>query len=62
MQLWDCIRHKKIMTCKGHSARVGAIAWNSNNLFASGSRDKTILTRDIRSNDEYATKMIGHKQ
>ena len=62
VQLWDCIRHRKIMTCKGHTARVGAIAWNSNNLFASGSRDKTILTRDIRTKDDFANKMIGHKQ
>ena len=50
------------MTCKGHTARVGAIAWNSNNVFASGSRDKNILVRDIRTNSDYINKMVGHKQ
>ena len=62
VQLWDCIKHKKIMTCKGHTARVGAIAWNSNNIFASGSRDKNILVRDIRTSSDYINKMVGHKQ
>ena len=51
VELWDCIRQKKISTCKGHTARVGAIAWNSNNVFASGSRDKNILIRDIRTKE-----------
>jgi cell division cycle 20-like protein 1 (cofactor of APC complex) len=62
VQLWDCIRHKKISTSKGHAARVGAIAWNSNNVFASGSRDKNILIRDIRVKDDFVNKMVGHKQ
>jgi len=41
---------------------VGAIAWNSNNIFASGSRDKNILIRDIRVKDDFVNKMVGHKQ
>ena len=49
-------------TIKGHTARVGAIAWNSNNVFASGSRDKNILIRDIRVKDDFVNKMVGHKQ
>lgn len=62
VQLWDCIRQRKIMTSRGHTARVGAIAWNSNNVYASGSRDKNILVRDIRMKDDYVQKMVGHKQ
>jgi len=62
VQLWDCIKHKKFLTCQGHTARVGAIAWNTNNIFASGSRDKNILVRDIRTKDPYINKMVGHKQ
>lgn len=38
---------KKIRSFVGHSNRVGAIAWNST-LLSTGSRDKTILNRDIR--------------
>ena len=62
VQLWDCITHRKLRTFEGHCARVGAIAWNSNNILASGSRDKNILVRDLRVQDDYITKMTGHKQ
>lgn len=50
------------MTLKGHAGRVGALSWNSNNILASGSRDKNILIRDIRTSSEYVSKLIGHKQ
>jgi len=62
VQLWDCNRQAKISTYKGHSLRVGTIAWNSDNLFASGSRDKNILIRDIRTKDDFVSKMLNHKQ
>lgn len=48
VQLWDCIKNKKVYTYLGHAGRVGSIAWNTNNVLASGSRDKNILVRDIR--------------
>ncbi len=63
VQLWDCIKNRKTYTYTGHNGRVGAIAWNTNNIFASGSRDKNILVRDVRIKDQlYVTKFIGHKQ
>lgn len=62
VQLWDCQKMMKILTCRGHSGRIGAITWNSNNVLASGSRDKNILIRDIRTSHEYISKMSGHKQ
>ena len=48
VQLWDCIKNRKILTFNGHGGRVGAISWNTNNVLASGSRDKNILIRDTR--------------
>lgn len=62
VQLWDCVKNKKIQIYNGHTGRVGAISWNTNNLLASGSRDKNILIRDTRVNEEYINKMVGHKQ
>lgn len=62
VQLWDCIKNKKISTLNGHSGRVGAISWNSNNILASGSRDKTILIRDTRVSSDYVGRLVGHKQ
>ena len=35
-------------TISGHSNRVGAVAWNGS-LIASGSRDRSILVRDVRA-------------
>lgn len=45
----------------GHTLRIGAMAWNSS-ILSTGSRDKTILHRDIRSNSPYISRLTGHKQ
>jgi cell division cycle 20-like protein 1, cofactor of APC complex len=45
----------------GHSARVGAIAWKDN-ILSSGSRDRSILHRDIRQADGIVTKLTAHRQ
>ncbi len=62
VQLWDCVKSKKLSSLKGHFGRVGALSWNNNFTFASGSRDKTILVRDIRSPDSCMIKYNAHKQ
>jgi cell division cycle 20-like protein 1 (cofactor of APC complex) len=41
--------------------RVGACSWNGN-LIATGSRDRSILVRDIRAPENYQYKLLGHKQ
>lgn len=45
---------------EGHKLRVGALAWSST-LLSSCSRDKTILHRDIRAQEDYVSKLVGHK-
>ncbi len=52
---------KRLRILHGHTNRVGAIAWNSS-ILSTGSRDKTILHRDLRSNSPFFSKLIGHKQ
>ena len=52
---------KKLRSFIGHSSRVGAISWNSN-LLSTGSRDKSILNRDIRDSSQFISKFEGHKQ
>ena len=47
-QVWDVTANKKVNTLEGHSARVGALAWNGDSL-SSGSRDRLILQRDVRT-------------
>jgi len=62
VQIWDVSVSKKIQTLTGHGARVGALAWNGD-MLSSGSRDRLILQRDIRTpNSTPERKLIGHKQ
>ena len=52
---------KRSLVFKKHLARVGDIAWN-NNVLSSGSRDKSIIFRDVRiKGDTILSKGIGHK-
>ena len=66
VQIWDSATSQKVMTFEGHSARVGALAWNDNQL-SSGSRDRTIAQRDIRNHSSAIGNgreqcLTGHKQ
>lgn len=61
IQIWDAVKLKKCCTLSGHTARVGALAW-SNIMLSSGSRDKTILQRDLRTELNYVKKLSGHRQ
>jgi cell division cycle 20-like protein 1 (cofactor of APC complex) len=61
VHLWDINKVKRIRVMHGHSNRVGSIAWNSS-IMSTGSRDKTILNRDIRSSTPFISKLQGHKQ
>lgn len=46
---------------KGHEGRVGSLAWSSN-VLSSGSKDKNILHRDLRSKDDFFGVLSHHKQ
>lgn len=62
VQIWDVAASKKVHTLVGHSARVGALAWNGD-MLSSGSRDRLILQRDIRTaTTTPERRLIGHKQ
>ena len=61
IDVWDVNKLKKIRNMEGHSARVGALAWGETNM-VSGSRDKTILIRDVRSPAQFHEKLEMHKQ
>ena len=48
LQVWDVAASKRVNCLEGHSARVGALAWNGD-MLSSGSRDRMILQRDVRT-------------
>ncbi|TKX27531.1 WD domain-containing protein 3 [Elsinoe australis] len=59
--VWDTVMKRRLRTMTGHSARVSSMAWNQH-ILSTGSRDRTILHRDVRSPDQYCRRLIGHKQ
>ena len=61
MQIWDAEKCRRLRTLTGHTARVGALAWNDH-ILTSGSRDRLIYHRDVRSKEQHLRKLTGHKQ
>lgn len=61
VQIWDATCQRRLRTMTGHSQRVGALAWNEH-ILSSGSRDRNILHRDVRSPSQWEKKLAAHKQ
>jgi cell division cycle 20-like protein 1 (cofactor of APC complex) len=61
VQLWDTQKLKKIRQFKGHTARVGSMAWNEN-VLSSGSRDRKIHHHDVRDGTDLTSRLLGHRQ
>jgi len=62
VQVWDAQANKLLTTLHGHTARVGAIAWNGD-LLSSGSRDRFINQKDIRAPPTITERqLVGHRQ
>ena len=61
VQIWDHVKCRQLRLLKGHEGRVGSLSWTSK-ILSSGSRDKSILHRDIREKEDFYAKLIGHKQ
>lgn len=61
LQIWDTVKGKMLRSLTGHEERVGSVAWNSRFL-STGSRDKSILHRDLRTKNNFEAKLVGHKQ
>ena len=61
IHVWDINKVKRVRCLEGHNSRVGAISWSNDSLI-SGSRDKSILLRDIRCADNYHERLLCHSQ
>lgn len=61
LQIWDTVKNKMVKQLLGHEGRIGTVAWNDRFL-SSGSRDKNILHRDLRTRHNFEYKLVGHKQ
>lgn len=61
VQLWDVEAGRQVRQLNGHSARVGALAWNGH-MLTSGSRDNSIINHDVRVQNHIVGKMTHHTQ
>ncbi|KDR10117.1 fizzy-related protein homolog isoform X2 [Zootermopsis nevadensis] len=61
VQVWDVAVNSQVNELQGHSDRVGALAWNGD-VLSSGSRDKLILQRDVRTPSLVTERrLVGHQ-
>eukprot|EP01066_Platyproteum_vivax_P010118 Platyproteum_vivax@DN4501_c0_g1_i1.p1 len=60
-QVWDVETCKRVRSMLGHKGRVGSISWNGP-ILTSGSRDHVMFHRDIRQQDHFCARLIGHRQ
>lgn len=61
LMIYDTVTNRKLRTMTGHTARISSLAWNAH-ILSTGSRDRTILHRDVRQPDQYLRRLTGHKQ
>ncbi|POY71133.1 hypothetical protein BMF94_5890 [Rhodotorula taiwanensis] len=61
IQIWDAQAGRCIRKMTGHTARVGALAWNDH-VLTSGSHDRLIYHRDVRIKDHWTHKLAVHRQ
>jgi cell division cycle 20-like protein 1, cofactor of APC complex len=59
--IWDTVQERRIRVMSGHSARISSLAWNAH-ILSTGSRDRSILHRDVRLPHQWLRKLSGHKQ
>jgi len=60
VQIWDAATMRRTRTMEGCRGRVGTLAWSSS-ILSSGSRDRSIMQRDVRAPRDYVHKLMGHK-
>lgn len=60
-QIWDTTQCKLVRTLDGHLSRVSAVSWNGSTI-STGSRDRMVLSRDVRMSNAITHRYAGHKQ
>ncbi|KAL4186563.1 hypothetical protein AMTRI_Chr09g14710 [Amborella trichopoda] len=61
VQIWDHSTMKKVRSMRGHSARVGSLAWHGSTL-CTGGRDSKILYHDVRNRNHITSQLSAHEQ
>ncbi len=59
--IYDTVAERRLRVMTGHQSRISSLAWNSH-ILSTGSRDRSILHRDVRMPQQYLRRLTGHKQ
>ncbi|CAI5476807.1 unnamed protein product [Closterium sp. Yama58-4] len=59
-KVWDVVKGRRVRSMGGHRVRVGAMAWAAN-VLATGSRDRSVLQRDVRSPVDFVARLTAHR-
>ena len=62
VQIWDTAACCLVRTMGGHCGRVGVLAWSPLGSLVSGSRDATLVHRDLRAPAASVARLHGHTQ
>jgi cell division cycle 20-like protein 1 (cofactor of APC complex) len=60
VHLWDVEKPSLVRNLPGHNSRIGSLAWAGNTL-TSGSKDRSILMRDLRAPDSSVKQLSAHR-
>lgn len=61
LEVFDTENTTKLFEGNAHFERISSMSWLNNNIFATGSRDKSIKIHDIREQRELST-LLKHEQ
>lgn len=59
VQIWDVEKGQRLRQMVGHSDRASSLSWNEH-ILSSGSRDYSILHRDVRVPEPYIERLSVH--
>ena len=64
LKIWDINSRRQVRSLDGHTQRVSSLAWNNvtPSVVASGSKDKSILVRDLRASNTSYMRLTEHRQ
>lgn len=58
VQIWDICAQRQLRSLRGHSGRIGALAWH-NHMLSSGAADAEIHQHDVRIRDHLVGRRVG---
>lgn len=58
-QIWDVESVSKIRSMRGHTSRVGVLAWDQH-ILSSGCKDGSIWNHDVRIAEHKVAELLGH--